>query len=153
MNNCLNVTGEVDIELYDKDNNLKEKRTVKNMVVEVGLAHIAKRLVNASSPSEMAYMALGTSSTAVASGNTLLASELVGSRLEATRSVDNAGKVTYAKTYTPGVATGSLVEAGIFNDPAYLGGIMLCRTVFSVIEKGVDDTLSISWSITISAPA
>ncbi len=101
----------------------------------------------------MAYMALGTSSTAVASGNTLLASELVGARLEATRSVDNTGKVTYAKTYTPGVATGSLVEAGIFNDPAYLGGIMLCRTVFSVIEKGVDDTLSISWSITISAPA
>ncbi len=153
MKNSLNVTGEVDIELYDKDNILKEKRTVKNLVVNVGLAHIAKRLVNAASPNEMAYMALGTSSTAVASGNTLLASELVGSRQEATRSADNAGKVTYATTYIAGVATGSLVEAGIFNDSNYLGTDMLCRTVFSVIEKGADDTLSISWSITISAPA
>lgn len=153
MNNCLNVIGEVDIKLYDKDNNLKTERKVNNLVVAVGLDHIAKRLINAASPAEMAYMVLGTNSTAVNSGNILLGSELAGSRLEATRSSATAGKVTYARTFDPGVATGALVEAGIFNNDQYLGGTMLCRTVFSVIDKGALDTLSISWSITISAPA
>ena len=124
MNNCLNVIGEVDIKLYDKDNNLKTERKVNNLVVSTGLDHIAKRLINAASP-----------------------------RLEATRSSATAGKVTYARTFDPGVATGALVEAGIFNNDQYLGGTMLCRTVFSVIDKGALDTLSISWSITISAPA
>ena len=134
MNNCLNVIGEVDIKLYDKDNNLKTERKVNNLVVSTGLDHIAN-------------------STAVNSGNILLGSELAGSRLEATRSSATAGKVTYARTFDPGVATGALVEAGIFNNDQYLGGTMLCRTVFSVIDKGALDTLSISWSITISAPA
>ena len=31
------------------------------------------------------------------------------------------------------------------------GGDMLCRTVFSVVNKAADDTLSVTWTITLAA--
>ena len=46
-------------------------------------------------------------------------------------------------------ATGAVTEAGIFN--AASGGTMLCRTVFSVVNKGADDSLSVTWTITLTA--
>jgi hypothetical protein len=79
----------------------------------------------------------------------------------------NANTITYASTFSPGQGTGAIVEAGIFNasDPAgtgtgsttgsggnaaYVGGAMLCRTTFPVVTKGADDTMSITWTVTIS---
>lgn len=77
----------------------------------------------------------------------------------------NANTITYACTFLPGVGTGAIVEAGIFNDStpsateadnagsyasAITGGTMLCRTTFAVVNKGADDTMSITWTVTIS---
>jgi hypothetical protein len=56
--------------------------------------------------------------------------------------------VTYVATFGPGVGTGAIVEAGIFN--AASSGTMLCRTVFSVVNKGADDAMTITWQITVS---
>ena len=39
-------------------------------------------------------------------------------------------------------------EAGILNNSS--GGSLLCRTVFSVINKGASDSMTITWTITIS---
>lgn len=154
MNNCLTVTGEVTLELYDENKELKDKRQVSNIVVNGGLAHIAKRLVTADSPAEMAYMALGLGAAGPTDGTKVtLVSEVANSRSEAARDSSVAGKVTYSKTFGPDVGTGALVEAGIFNNAAYNTTTMLCRTVFATIDKAAADTLSISWSITINAPA
>lgn len=71
----------------------------------------------------------------------------------------NANTITYACTFAPGTGTGAIVEAGIFNDssPSHtetvsglVGGVMLCRTTFAVVNKGADDTMSITWTVTIS---
>jgi hypothetical protein len=71
----------------------------------------------------------------------------------------NANTITYACTFLPGTGTGAIVEAGIFNDssPSHtesvsslVGGVMLCRTTFAVVNKGADDTMSITWTVTIS---
>ena len=51
--------------------------------------------------------------------------------------------------FEAGDATGAVTEAGIFN--AASGGDMLCRTVFSVVNKAADDTMSVTWTITLSA--
>ena len=61
--------------------------------------------------------------------------------------------VQYVATFAANVATGPLNEAGIFN--ATTAGTMLCRTVFGggssgVINKGANDTLTITWKITVS---
>jgi hypothetical protein len=42
-----------------------------------------------------------------------------------------------------------VTEAGIFN--ALTGGDMLCRTVFPVVNKGADDTMSVTWTVTLNA--
>jgi hypothetical protein len=41
-----------------------------------------------------------------------------------------------------------VVEAAIFN--AASAGTMLCRTTFAVVNKGANDGMSITWTITVS---
>ncbi len=55
---------------------------------------------------------------------------------------------TYTATFPPGVGTGALVEAGIFNDPAV--GTMLSRVVYPVVNKGAADTMSVTWTVTVT---
>ena len=50
--------------------------------------------------------------------------------------------------FAAGSGTGAITEAGVFN--ASSGGTMLCRTVFSVVNKGADDSMTITWTITVS---
>jgi hypothetical protein len=58
--------------------------------------------------------------------------------------------VTYNATFNPGTGTGAITEAGIFNSGTANTVTMLCRTVFAVVNKGADDTMSITWTVTIS---
>lgn len=143
------VTGMVTLKHLDANGNVLKEQTVKNLVVDTGLAHIAARLKDGSIPAQMSHMALGTSNTAPAANNTALGAQ-AGSRssLTVAGGTPSAATVTYSANFGAGVATGSIVEAGIFN--ASSGGTMLCRTVFDVITKGVNDSLSVTWVITVS---
>lgn len=140
----LKVTGAVQIQLFSKDGALKDTREIKNLVVAAGKGFIAARMVNA--PTAMSHMAVGASSAAAAAGDTALGSELGRSALA---SASAAGAVvTYTANFPAGTGTGAVVEAGIFN--AGSSGTLLCRTVFSVVNKGADDAMSITWTITVS---
>jgi len=146
----LKVKGRLNIVLRDKDGNVKDEREVDNLVVSSGLAYIISRMVG-TSKAVMSHMGLGSGTTAAAAGQTDLVSVL-GSR-EALDSSTIAGtnneKVVYVAAFEPGDATGAVTEAGIFN--ASTAGDMLCRTVFPVVNKGADDALSVTWTITLSA--
>lgn len=150
LNDKLKLAGEVKLVLRDKDGNIKDTREVKNLVVNTGLAFIISRMAG-TAKNVMSHMALGSSSTAAAAGQTDLVS-MLGSR-EALDSTTITGtnneKIQYVATFEAGDATGAVVEAGIFN--ASVGGDMLCRTVFSVVNKAADDTLAITWTITLAA--
>jgi hypothetical protein len=150
INENLKLTGQLNIVLRDKDGNIKDQREVKNLVVNAGLAYIASRMVG-TSKSVMSHMALGSGTTAAAAGQTDLVS-ILGSR-EALDSTTIAGtnneKVVYVSSFEAGDATGAVTEAGIFN--AASGDDMLCRTVFSVVNKAADDTMSVTWTITLAA--
>ena len=50
--------------------------------------------------------------------------------------------------FAPGIGTGSITEAGIFN--AASSGTMLSRTVFDPVNKTSSDQLSIIWTINLS---
>jgi hypothetical protein len=56
--------------------------------------------------------------------------------------------IQYVATFNPGTATAAITEAAILN--AASAGTMLARTVFSVINKGANDTLTITWKITLA---
>jgi hypothetical protein len=150
INENLKLFGQLSIVLKDKDGKIKDTREVKNLVVNKGLEYIASRMKDASK-GVMSHMGLGSGTTAAAASQTDLVT-LLGAR-EALDSTTIAGsnneKIVYVSAFEAGDATGAVTEAGIFN--ASTSGDMLCRTVFSVVNKASDDTMSVTWTITLSA--
>ena len=150
INENLKLSGQLNIVLKDKAGNVKDQREVKNLVVNSGLAYIASRMKD-TSKSVMSHMGLGSGTTAAAASQTDLVS-ILGSRetLDSTTiSGSNNEKIVYVSAFEAGDATGAVTEAGIFN--AASSGDMLCRTVFNVVNKAADDTMSVTWPITLSA--
>lgn len=145
----IKATGMVTIQLFNKDGVLVEEKTVKNLVVTSGLNHIAARMTNTGIPTQMTHMALGSSNNTPALSDTALGTQL-GTRatLNVAGGTPSNNTITYAATFAAGVATGAVVEAGVFN--ASTLGTMLCRTTFPVINKGASDSLAVTWVVTIS---
>jgi len=142
----LKAKGTLDIVVRGPDGNIKDEKKVENLIVDTGLDYIASRM-NGTSESVMSHMAVGTGSTAAAAADTALGTELNRQSLTSTTVTDNA--LAYVASYAAGTATGSLTEAGLFN--ASSAGTMLCRTVFGTVTKAADDSMTITWTITVSA--
>lgn len=144
FNDQLKVTGDVVVEITGPDGSVKDRREIKNLVVTTGKTFIAARMVG--TPTAMSHMAIGAGTTAAAAGDTALGSEL--DRVALASATSTGAVVTYTATFPAGTGTGAVTEAGTLN--AASGGTLLCRTVFSVVNKGVDDAMSITWAITVS---
>lgn len=150
INDAIKISGDVSIVLRGPNGEIKDTRDIKNLVVTAGKGFIAASMLKttSNSPAAMTHMELGTGTTAAVAGNTALETPISASRVTLT-SATNAGAVTtYVANFPAGTGTGAVTEAGIFN--AASAGTMLCRSVFSVVNKGVDDTMSITWAITVS---
>ena len=146
INEGLKLRGDVALVLRDKDGNVKDERHIENLIVDTGLNFICDRMKD--DETAMTHMALGSGSTAAAAGDTALGSQL-GSREALDSSTVTNNQIVYVASFEAGDATGAVTEAGIFN--AASGGTMLCRTVFSVVNKAADDTLTVNWTITLTA--
>lgn len=146
INEGLKATGQLVITVRGEDGKVKDERKVDNLVVATGRAFIASRMAN-TSPSAMSHMAVGSGVTTPILGDVELESQL-GGRVVLTSSTTADNVTTYTATFAPGEGTGAVTEAGIFN--ASTSGVMLCRTAFDVVNKGANDTLAISWSVTIN---
>jgi len=143
VNDTLKVTGNLQVVLKDKDGNVKDSRDIKNLVVTTGKEFIAAAI--ASTQTYMSHMAIGSSSTAPAIGDTTLGTEL--GRAALTSTTVSGAVVTFVASFGAGVGTGAVAEAGIFNDATT--GALLCRTAFAVVNKGADDSISITWQVTV----
>lgn len=144
----LRVTGEVLVELFGPDGDLKHSERTENLVVTAGLAHIADQLSSSPGGGGMSHMAIGTGSTAAAAGDTTLGTETDRNAL--TSRTDSGAVVTYVGTWAAGDGTNSaLREAGIFN--ASSAGTMLARVVYANVDKQAGDSLTITWTLTFSA--
>lgn len=147
INENLKLSGQLGIVLRDKDGNIKEERTERNLVVTTGLNYIASRMKDTTAD-VMTHMALGSGTTAAAAGQTDLVT-LLGAREALDSTTVTANAVAYVASFEAGDATGAVTEAGIFN--AASSGTMLCRTKFNVVNKAADDTMTVTWTITLSA--
>jgi hypothetical protein len=143
----LSSKGRLNIVLRDENGNVKQQQEVDNLVVNTGLAFIASRMKD-TTEAAMSHMGVGTGTTAAAAGDTALETAL-GSRVSLTSTIVTANAIEYKALFGAGVSTGAITEAGTFN--ASTSGTMLCRTTFSVVNKGANDTLEITWTITITA--
>ena len=138
------ATGALQIKLYGPDGKLKQEQNVKNLVVTTGKGFIAGRMVG--TPTAMSHMAIGSGTVDPAVGDTTLGTEL--GRVALSSSAAAGAVVTYVASFGAGTGTGAVTEAGIFN--ASSAGTLLCRTEFAVVNKGADDSLSITWTVTVS---
>ena len=139
------ASGKLTAEIKDKHGKVKETRELENLVVDTGLAFIASRMKDATATA-MSHMGIGTGTAAAASGNTTLGTEAARVGLTSTTVTSNA--VAYVCSFAAGTGTGAITEAGILNGAS--GGTLLCRTVFSVVNKGASDSMTITWTVTIS---
>lgn len=155
----LQAKGTLELKLLDQFGKVIENRTHNNLVVTGGLGFITSRMAGTAN-AIMSCMAIGTGSTAAAAAQQNLITESartagLDSTTISTTTVTN-DTIQYVATFGIGVGTAAITEAGIFNYTTYTASpsasqIMLCRTVFSVINKGANDTLVITWKISLAA--
>jgi len=107
----IKLTGRLSIKKYNEKGELVQTKEVPNLVVTSGKEFIASRIVG-TTLGAMAYMSIGDDNSTAVVAQTALQNELA--RVSATNSLSGV-QVTFDATFGPGVGTGSLVEAGIFN--------------------------------------
>lgn len=140
MQDIINLVGEVEV--------LRNGKVVlekKNLIVQAGKNFLASAIINSSS-SPFVAMAIGEGTTAANTTDTALETEVA--RLAFTSSSVSTNVVTLSTTFPAGTGTGAITEAGILNN-ASSGGTMLSHVVFSAVNKGALDTLTINWTVTV----
>jgi len=147
----LGVIGELTIQVFDPNGNLKSATKVPNLVVTNGKNYIASRMVGTAA-TVMGYMAIGTGTSSPANGDVNLGTEAYRASMTFTASTNT---VTGTATFSAGNGTGAITEAGIFNYGTYAsspsaGQYMLCRTTFPAVNKASGDSIAITWVVTVS---
>lgn len=161
------LLGEVQIQLIGPDGNVKEERSVSNLITDAGdlyYAGMAIALVNPAAPAQptkMTGMKLGTGTTAAAkagaggalvtyisgSNNPFDASFPATQNLGAGLGVNGQYKTTWA---AGDVTNSAITEAVIVNDAATDATTTAANTshrvVFTAINKTASDSLVITWN-------
>ena len=140
INDALKMKGRLQIHVNDE-----LVQEVDNLVVTAGKGYVASRMKDTTATA-MSHMAIGSGSTAAAANDTALGNEL--GRVALTSTTVSGAVVTYVASFPAGTGTGAVTEAGILN--ASSSGTLLCRTVFSVVNKGAADSMTVTWTVTVS---
>jgi len=150
MNDTLKLKGTYDFEIRDVNGNIKDKWTVDNAVMTVGFAQLALLCGDASAV-PFTYLAVGTSTTAVAINQTTLVAETTTNGLEraagtVSRITTTGTNDTYKITYT-WTASGSVTveEVGVFN--AASAGTMLSRALTTTKAVTTGETLTGTYTL------
>jgi len=140
----LSLTGALTI---SKNGEVVQK--INNLVVTAGKQLVAANL-QGGTVNPINYMALGTGTTDSQADptDTALETEIDRNALTTAGGTVNGAVVTYEATWVPGDGTGAITEAGLFTTET--DGTMLARTIFPVVNKGADDTITVVWDVTIS---
>lgn len=146
VNESTKATGLVKVVQTNSAGKIVKEFTVPNLVVTSGRAHIAEKIVaGAGAPVSMSHMAIGTGNANPVAVDTTLGTEVA--RVVVNASVTGT-TIVYNATFGQGQGGGAITEAGIFNSST--GGTMLCRVVFSQVNKAPTDSIAITWTVSIS---
>lgn len=146
-NDDLKLKGTLELVLNKANGDVQSFRK-DNIIVDVGFDFIANAIgLDVGRPAVMSHIAVGSGTTAPAAGQTALVTEIT--RVAATYS-HTAGTKTFQfqATFAAGVGTGAITESGVVN--ASSGGILFDRVTFPVVNKGADDTLTATFTFTMS---
>lgn len=155
----LKLSGRLNIVVTDQTTGtVKQQQQVDNLVVESGLRWITESMAKTSNtPLAMTHMGIGDSLTVESDGDTDLLGTNKFRKTFTTPTATNVspaagrGNIVYVCQFgtADNISGGAVTEAGIFN--AASAGTMLCRTTFPVVNKGANDIMTITWTITLDA--
>lgn len=161
-NDVAGISGELTIELFDENGDLKSREVTHNLVTAVGDQYYAGRAaLSTGLPAQVTGFKLGTGSTAPAKtgAGAALVTYLTGSNKANDVGFPTAvgGVVTWKRTYAPGEATTAspitevvLVTEVISNDDTSTAAETIARALITgVASKAVGDTLVITWTHTL----
>lgn len=141
MKDGISLKGELTITVYN-ETGVCDIRKYNNLVVKTGKDFVASRMGGDLTPL-ISKMAVGTQNTAPTVNDTSLGTEIANVTLDST--VVNSNVITYTGTFAPGIGTGTLFEAGLFND----AGNMLSHATINSFEKTANLAIVIAWDIHI----
>jgi hypothetical protein len=122
-----------------------------DVITTVGKETVAEMIGGLGAHDAFEYLALGTSGTVAAATNTALAAELTDSGLaiaSATASTATANILQLVHTWECTGTAQTIKECGIFNDSS--GGTLLARSNFSGITTDPNDSIQITYKVTVS---
>lgn len=147
MKDTFNIKGHLDIRVFSEKGKLKDHRKVNNTVKAAGLHGLLNQTL--ASPEgaypKVGWMAVGTGSPQA----TLLGTEVDRNALTS-KTLSTGAVLTMVGDWAAGDATGALTEAGLFDVVTANTVNMWCSASFSVVNKGANDTLTITWTLTLS---
>jgi hypothetical protein len=151
------------LELHDEDGNLKQVEPFANLITDVGdafhaqaVAYVTRAAIGA--PTVISGMQVGTGSTAAAksgAGGAIVTFSAGVALTAGYPTTNNLGgglgvNTTYVATFAAGSGTGALTEAVLTNTgtigSAALAAATIARIVFSTINKGASDSLTLTWN-------
>lgn len=149
MNDSLKVTGTYHFK-HMRDGVVLDEWNVNNLVTSAGKAQLAL-LAGDASATPFTYLALGTSTTAPAIGQTTLVAEITTSGLAraagtVSRTTTTVTNDTLQLVYTwTASGTKTVEEVGVFN--AASSGTMLSRALTTTREFVANDTYQVTYKV------
>lgn len=148
----LTLKGEFRLEVIGKDGKVRDRRVVKNLVVNGGLDFVKELLLDSVTPTTLAtltHIAVGTDGTTETPADTALGAEHARQAFDsyASGGVGIADvEVTFPAATFP--TTTTIAESGVFDAGA--GGNMLNRIAFAGVPLTVTDALRVTWRLTLA---
>jgi len=153
MNEVFKVKGLIELSLI-RDGKTVDKRTIKNVITTAALAEISGLVGNTGSKTAFTYLAVGVGTTAAASADTALETEITDSGLERAASTVSQQTTTETndtlqllKSWTASGAK-AVTECGALN--AASSGTLLGHQVFSAINVTSGDTLELTYNFSFA---
>lgn len=152
MNEGIKVTGRLKWELV-RDGAVVQSGERDNIVTTAGKNALAALLNSASAGTSLVtHMGFGSSTTAVAAGDTALGAELSGNgyaRVAVTRSNPSGNVIQYQATLTGITSSTTVQEAGLLS--AATGGTLFAHQLTGAVTlSSTSDSLQITWQVTLN---
>lgn len=136
------------VEKRDKETDtLEEVQEVKNIITNDGADYVRDTVGNSPLTSAFNWTGVGTSSSAFASADSQLNTEIARSA-NAFNTTTNFGQFSNVTTFTNIAAT--VQESGLFNRDGINAGTMLAAQTFGAITLTTNDSLEVIWKVYFS---
>ena len=152
LKGVITLRGSLRIALRDLGGEILQERLIHNVVVTQGRSWVLGQLesVNHVTSQDIGWLAIGTSTTAPATGDVLLGSEItrvaIGTWVTSTLTANPPSWQAQA-SFASNVGNTTLGEVGLFNVSSANSATMLGHATFTSFSKTTSNTLTISYTI------